>query len=60
MTLTRRDGLRLAGAAAASALLARPALAQAWPTRPIRAIIPFTAGSTIDVIGRLVLEPLSA
>jgi tripartite-type tricarboxylate transporter receptor subunit TctC len=35
------------------------AFAQQWPTRPIRAIVPFSAGSTIDIIGRIVLEPLS-
>jgi tripartite-type tricarboxylate transporter receptor subunit TctC len=60
MTLTRRDGLRLAGAAAATVFLPRAARAQNWPTRPIKAVIPFTAGSTIDVIGRLVLDPLAA
>ena len=39
--------------------LPRLASAQAWPSKPIRAIVPFGAGSTIDVIGRIVLEPLS-
>jgi tripartite-type tricarboxylate transporter receptor subunit TctC len=34
--------------------------AQQWPAKPIRAIVPFGAGSTIDVLGRIVLEPLSA
>src|ERR687896_1864277 len=38
----------------------RGAGAQPWPSRPIRAMVPFSAGSTIDVIGRIVLEPLSA
>lgn len=33
--------------------------AQAWPTKPIRAIVPFTAGSGTDVISRLVLDQLS-
>ena len=36
------------------------AAAQQWPAKPIRAIVPFGAGSTIDVLGRIVLEPLSA
>ena len=36
------------------------ALAQHWPSKPIRAVVPFGAGSTIDVLGRIVLEPLSA
>ena len=42
------------------AALPRLASAQQWPSKPIRAIVPFGPGSTIDVIGRIVLEPLSA
>ena len=33
--------------------------AQQWPSKTIRAIVPFGAGSTIDVIGRIVLDPLA-
>jgi tripartite-type tricarboxylate transporter receptor subunit TctC len=36
------------------------AAAQQWPSKPIRAVVPFGAGSTIDILGRIVLEPLSA
>jgi tripartite-type tricarboxylate transporter receptor subunit TctC len=36
------------------------AWAQAWPSRPIRAIIPFGAGSATDIVPRIVFEPLSA
>ncbi len=36
------------------------AAAQNWPTRPIRAIIPFGPGSAVDVIPRIVFEQLSA
>jgi tripartite-type tricarboxylate transporter receptor subunit TctC len=36
------------------------AVAQTWPTRPIRAIIPFSAGSTTDIIPRIVFDQLSA
>lgn len=57
---TRRKFVLMSGAALASAALPRLATAQAWPRRPIRAIVPFSAGSTIDIIGRIVLEPLSA
>src|SRR6187455_2962638 len=46
--------------AVAALLLPSIAFAQSWPTRPIRVQIPFSAGSTIDVVGRLVLDPLSA
>src|SRR6478672_2671917 len=34
--------------------------AQAWPTRPLRAIVPVGAGSSTDIVHRLVLEQLSA
>jgi tripartite-type tricarboxylate transporter receptor subunit TctC len=57
---TRRKFLLLSGTALAAPALPRLASAQQWPTRPIRAIVPFTAGSTIDIIGRIVLDPLSA
>jgi len=57
---TRRKFLLLSGAALATPVLPRFALAQQWPRKPIRAIVPFGAGSTIDIIGRIVLEPLSA
>ncbi|MEA2969859.1 MAG: hypothetical protein QOE78_3120 [Alphaproteobacteria bacterium] len=36
------------------------AAAQNWPSKPIRAIIPFGAGSATDVVPRIVLEQLSA
>jgi tripartite-type tricarboxylate transporter receptor subunit TctC len=47
--------------ASAAALLAACSLAQAqgWPTKPIRAIIPFGAGSATDVVPRVVFEQLS-
>jgi tripartite-type tricarboxylate transporter receptor subunit TctC len=48
----------LGGAAALA--VSHGALAQVWPSRPIRAICPFSAGSTIDILGRIVTEPLSA
>ena len=35
------------------------AAAQDWPTKPIRAIVPLTAGSATDMIGRTVLDQLS-
>jgi len=59
MTLRRRQFLSLAGAAAAFPFAPRIARAQAWPTKTIRVIAPFSAGSTVDVVGRLVLDPLS-
>jgi tripartite-type tricarboxylate transporter receptor subunit TctC len=57
---TRRKFLLLSGAALATPVLPRFSSAQQWPSKPIRAIVPFSAGSTIDIIGRIVLDPLSA
>jgi tripartite-type tricarboxylate transporter receptor subunit TctC len=36
------------------------AVAQAWPSKPIRAIVAFAAGSATDIVPRVVFEPLSA
>ena len=45
--------------AVAAAVLARPAAAQDWPAKPIRAFIPFAAGSATDIIPRAVFDQLS-
>src|SRR5206468_1557456 len=47
-------------AALAATVLAGSAFAQAnWPTKPIRMIVPFTAGSVTDIIARTVAESMS-
>ena len=52
--LQRRDLLALAGSA-----LAAPALAQSrYPSRPIRVIVPFAAGGIIDLVARIITEPM--
>jgi tripartite-type tricarboxylate transporter receptor subunit TctC len=33
-----------------------PALAQGWPTRPVTMTVPFAAGGTTDVLGRVIAE----
>ena len=38
---------------------AAEARADEWPTRPVRVLIPFTAGGTADTLGRLAAEKLS-
>ncbi len=44
---------------AATLIVASAALAQNWPTRPIRVISPFAAGSASDTTGRVVLDQVS-
>jgi tripartite-type tricarboxylate transporter receptor subunit TctC len=60
-THNRRSFLKLSAAVLGAPALAGSSFAQAaWPAaKPIRAIVPFSAGSTIDIIGRIVLDPLS-
>jgi tripartite-type tricarboxylate transporter receptor subunit TctC len=41
-------------------LAAAPAGAESWPSRPLRAVVPYGAGSTADIVPRVVFEQLSA
>jgi tripartite-type tricarboxylate transporter receptor subunit TctC len=50
----------LAVAVAACALLPLAAAAQAWPDRPIRFLMTAPAGSSIDTLGRVLAEKLTA
>ena len=40
-------------------LAAAPALAQTWPERPIRLIVPFPAGGPTDIIARVVTQHMA-
>ncbi|MES2509266.1 MAG: tripartite tricarboxylate transporter substrate binding protein [Pseudomonadota bacterium] len=57
---SRRKQLALTACAALLAIAAsvQPALAQAWPNKPVRMIVPFPAGAAPDVIARLMAERL--
>jgi tripartite-type tricarboxylate transporter receptor subunit TctC len=60
MPSNRRHFLTLAAAALATPALPRLGRAQAWPAaKNLRAVVPFSAGSSIDILGRIVLDPLS-
>jgi tripartite-type tricarboxylate transporter receptor subunit TctC len=56
---TRRQCLVLSSAALGAPLLAPLSGAQSWPSKPIRLIVPLTAGSATDVMARLVMEQVS-
>ena len=57
--LGRRTFLHLAAGAAALPLAPHVAQAQAYPTRPVRIIIGFAAGSSNDILARLMGQWLS-
>ena len=59
MNLPRRRFLRLAGLTAAATAVSRPAFAQAYPTRPIKWVVPFPAGGTTDLISRIMSQWLA-
>jgi tripartite-type tricarboxylate transporter receptor subunit TctC len=59
MKLPRRQFLHLATGAAALPALPRMAKAQAYPSRPVRLIVAYTAGATNDTLGRLLGQWLS-
>lgn len=53
--LTRRALVTALGLA----LAAGGALAQSWPAKPIRLVIPFPAGGSTDIVGRQIAEKLT-
>ncbi len=58
MKLPRRAFLHLA-AAAALPVSARKASAQAYPTRPVRLIVGYSAGGTADIVARIIAQRLT-
>jgi tripartite-type tricarboxylate transporter receptor subunit TctC len=61
-SLPRRAALQVLGAAGLAAALpaiARAQSADAWPSRPISYVVPFTPGGSTDVIGRLIAQKLA-
>jgi len=55
--MTRRP--MMGALAAFAAALALPAAAQAWPTKPVRILVPCPPGGSSDIIARAIGQPLS-
>lgn len=56
--ISRRRGLSL-GVGAAAALVLPSARAQAYPSKPIRIVVPYPAGGATDVIARVIGDKLA-
>jgi tripartite-type tricarboxylate transporter receptor subunit TctC len=59
MKFPRRQFLRLAAGVAALPAVSRVARAQAYPSKPVRVIVPFPAGNASDIVARLIAQRLS-
>ncbi len=56
---TRRAGLALGISLLASVAFGLPTLAQSFPDRPVTLVIPFAAGGSTDVVGRIIAQKMS-
>jgi tripartite-type tricarboxylate transporter receptor subunit TctC len=59
MKLPRRRFLHLAAGAAALPAVARIAWAQAYPTRPVKIVVPVGPSGSYDIVGRALADQLA-
>jgi tripartite-type tricarboxylate transporter receptor subunit TctC len=59
MNLARRQFLSLAGAAVGNTVVSGLAVADTYPARPVRVIVPYAPGAATDVTTRLIIQKLS-
>lgn len=59
MKIARRDLFRIAIGMTAAALACRSTLAESYPTRPVRVVVGFYAGSGPDILARMICQSLS-
>jgi tripartite-type tricarboxylate transporter receptor subunit TctC len=56
--MSTRRNLLIATLGIVGTMLSAPSMAQAYPTKPIKLIIPFPAGGATDIVGRVVAQQL--
>jgi tripartite-type tricarboxylate transporter receptor subunit TctC len=58
--LHRRDALTTLAGLSGLLAAARPALAQAWPAKPVKVIVGYSPGGAVDVLARAISQQLQA
>jgi tripartite-type tricarboxylate transporter receptor subunit TctC len=59
VTIRRRELITALGGAATWALLAPRVLAEGWPARPVRIVVPYAPGGSTDTTARITADRLS-